>query len=66
MSTRPRGPATFKQRDVKAAIKAAFDAGAAMARVEIGGGLVIVASKPSEQSDANALDTWMAKHGRPA
>jgi hypothetical protein len=45
-----RGPATFKQRDVKAALKAAFDAGAGTARVEVdkGGRLVIVASKPGQ------------------
>jgi hypothetical protein len=45
-----RASATFKQRDVKAALKAAFAAGAETARVEVdkGGRLVIVASKPRQ------------------
>jgi hypothetical protein len=63
---RGRRAATFKQRDVKAAIAAAFDAGATIARVEIDDRLVIVASKATEPNDANALDQWMAKNARPA
>lgn len=52
-----RGPTTFKQRDVKAAIKAAFDAGASMARVEIDGRLVIVATKPGQPARKDG-DGW--------
>lgn len=45
-----RGPATFKQRDVKAALKAAIAAGVNVDRVEIDktGRIVIVASKPDQ------------------
>jgi hypothetical protein len=55
-----RGPATFKQRDIKAAIKAAFDAGAGTARVEVdkGGRLVIVASKLDQPKDAADNGGW--------
>jgi hypothetical protein len=55
-----RGPATFKQRDVKAAIKAAFDAGAGTARVEVdkAGRLVIVASKPDQPKDVAGNGGW--------
>lgn len=31
----PRGPLTFRQRDVTAAVKAVVDAGCAVARVEV-------------------------------
>ena len=62
-------PATFKQRDVKAAIKAAVDAGVSVARIEVDreGRIIIIAGKPSEQSlaEVNApLDAWMAKNAR--
>jgi hypothetical protein len=63
-----RTPATFKQRDVKAAIKAAVDAGVSVARIEVDreGRIIIIAGKPSEQSvtAVNALDSWMAKNAR--
>ena len=63
-----RTPAAFKQRDVKAAIKAAVDAGVSVARIEVDreGRIIIIAGKPGEQSltEANALDAWMAKNAR--
>jgi len=61
-----RSPATFKQRDVKAAIKAAVDAGVSVARIELDreGRIIIIAGKPSEQgvTEVNALDAWMARN----
>jgi hypothetical protein len=63
-----RAPAMFKQRDVKAAIKAAVAAGVSVARIEVDreGRIIIIAGKASEQSvtEVNALDTWMAKNAR--
>jgi hypothetical protein len=38
---------TFRQRDVTAALKAAFAAGAARARIEVGG-LIIIADKTAD------------------
>jgi hypothetical protein len=43
----PRGPCTFRQRDVTRAIRAAFAAGATRAQVEVGG-VTITAEKPGE------------------
>jgi hypothetical protein len=53
-----RRPVTFKQRDVRAAVKAAFDAGATTARVEIDGRFIIVASKSGQAPDGrpNSFD----------
>jgi len=49
-----RGPCTFRQRDVAAAIKAAFAAGAKSARVQVGN-MVVTADKEQrrerEQTD---------------
>ena len=63
-----RTPATFKQRDVKAAIKAAVDAGVSVARIEVDreGRIIIIAGKPSEPSvtEIDALDAWMEKNAR--
>ena len=55
-----RGPQAFKQRDVRAAIKAAFDAGAGTARVEIdrAGRLVVVASKLERSPSVAANGGW--------
>jgi hypothetical protein len=53
---------------VKAAIKAAVDAGISVARIEVDrqGRIIIIAGKASEQSvtEVNALDAWMAKNAR--
>jgi hypothetical protein len=48
-----RGPRTFKQADVAAAIKAARQAGIEVARIEVdkAGKIVIVAGKPEEPVD---------------
>ena len=55
------GPCTFKKRDVDAAIKAGFKAGAAHVRVEIDnktGKMLIQASKtePADRIDKNEWD----------
>jgi hypothetical protein len=51
-----RGPLTFKQRDVAAAIKAAVQAGQQVQRVEISreGRIVIILSNGKEQTTDNA------------
>jgi len=62
-----RGPSTFRQRDVKAAIKAVADAGYQVARVEIDrdGKIVVIVARPGEdQSQGNELDKWLAEHAR--
>ena len=57
-----RGECTFRQRDVTAALRAARDAGAEVARVEIDKGkIIIVMGKPNEampegQGGANEWD----------
>jgi hypothetical protein len=54
----PRGPATFRQRDLSAAIKAAVAAGCAIARVEVGkdGRIVLVLVTGEERSLAAGCD----------
>lgn len=51
-----RGPATFKQRDVTAAIRAAEAAGKRIARIEIGkdGTIVIIPHESAEPHPAEA------------
>jgi hypothetical protein len=52
-----RGPSTFKQRDLTAAIKAAKAAGATVARVEIENGkLVVIMGQPGEIQAGGAPD----------
>jgi hypothetical protein len=58
-----RGPATFRQRDLTAAVKAMRAAGCEVARVEIGkdGKIVVVTGKgadeiPEPDSDTNEWD----------
>jgi hypothetical protein len=54
-----RGPCTFRQRDLKAAIKAAEDSGHYVTRFEISpdGSIVVWLDQPAE--DAKALaDEW--------
>ncbi len=50
-----RGACTFKQRDVAAALKAAFAAGAATARVEVGGIVVVAERNPEARGDKAEL-----------
>jgi hypothetical protein len=62
-----RGRATFRQRDVTAALKAVAAAGLVVARVEITpeGGIVFTTVRPGEDAPAqNDLDKWLAKHAR--
>lgn len=51
----PRGETTFRQRDLRAALKAAKDAGVEVARIEINrDGFTIVTGKPSDASAQQA------------
>jgi hypothetical protein len=54
-----RGPATFRQRDVRAAIKAVEAAGHQVAQVEISpdGKIVVILMQPAE-SDAASTNEW--------
>jgi imidazolonepropionase-like amidohydrolase len=56
-----RGPTTFRQRDVAAAIKAARQAGIVVGRIEVdkAGKIVIVAGKP-EEPDKPEVNEWDA------
>jgi hypothetical protein len=60
-----RGECTFRQRDVTAALKAARDAGAEVARVEIdkAGKIIIIMGKPNggEPSEAERTNEWDEK-----
>ena len=51
-----------------AVVKGAREAGIEVARIEVGkdGGIAIIPGKPTEPTNANALDEWMAKNARPA
>jgi hypothetical protein len=44
-----RAPSTFRQRDVRAAVKAVVDAGVQVARVEVGsdGKIIVVTGEPA-------------------
>lgn len=57
-----KGPPTFRQRDVSAAMKAARDAGFGVRRVEItrDGKIVIVTGEPelAEADDAAPVNPW--------
>ncbi len=59
--TMARGKCTFRQRDVKAAMKAAFDAGAKSARVEVGG-IVIVAQVDELTGQGEATASELKQH----
>jgi hypothetical protein len=56
------------KRRVTAAAQGARIAGVDIARIEVDreGRVVIVAGKPTESADKNALDAWMAKNARAA
>jgi len=49
-----RGPQTFKQRDLSAAIKAVVAAGREVARIEVGkdGTIIVILARGKEQFDA--------------
>jgi hypothetical protein len=53
-----RGPSTFRQRDVTAAIKAARAAGVEVARVEVStdGRILLVLGEAAKAEDANEWD----------
>jgi hypothetical protein len=56
-----RGPATFRQRDLTAAVKAMRKAGCEVSRVEIGqdGKIVVVTGKGADEvSEAAAKNEW--------
>ena len=59
---------SVRQRDVAAAVKGAVAAGVEVARIEADkeGRIVIIAGKPTEGANVNALDAWMAKNARAA
>ncbi len=50
-----RGPCTFRQRDLTAAVKAAVAAGLEVARVEVDkdGKIVVIAGKPESNQAVN-------------
>jgi hypothetical protein len=54
-----RGPCTFRQRDLAAAVKAVVAAGCEVARVEVGkdGKIVVVTGKPEEPVNNVGNDT---------
>jgi hypothetical protein len=56
------------KRRVAAAVEGARTAGVEIARIEVDndGRVIIVAGKPTESADGNALDAWMAKNARAA
>jgi hypothetical protein len=58
-----RGDCTFRQRDLKAALKAAEQSGAKVARVEVkpDGTIVVVLGEPAPPADMGTDDQWLAK-----
>ena len=61
-----RGETTFRQRDLKAALKAAEQSGAKVARVEVkrDGTIVVIMGEPSPATapaDMGTDDEWLAK-----
>lgn len=63
-----RGPCTFKQRDVTAAVKAVVAAGVSVASIEIDreGKIVVLTGKAAVAEPANEFDKWKARHARSA
>jgi hypothetical protein len=63
-----RGPTTFRQRDVTAAVRAARAAGIEVARVEVdrSGKITVIAGQPSAEGQItnsdqhNEWDDWLA------
>lgn len=61
----PRGPCTFKQRDVMRALRATRAAGVDVQRIEIekDGKIIIVPGKEQHALlQTSELDQWMVKH----
>jgi hypothetical protein len=61
----PRGPCTFRQRDVTAAVKAVEKAGCAVGRVEVhnDGKIVVVPTiAGAEHKPETELDKWLETH----
>ena len=60
-----RGPLTFKQRDVTAAVKAVIAAGAEVSRVEVGkdGKIAVITTKATAQTSQadDSLDKELAE-----
>ena len=47
-----RGPCNFRERDVRAAAKAAREAGVQIARIEVVDGKIIIIAKEAAESDS--------------
>ena len=57
----PRGPCTFRQRDLMAAVKAVTKAGCEVARVEVGkDGKIVVVTGKTEAPAAGDTNEWDA------
>jgi hypothetical protein len=57
---RGRGPSTFKQRDLTAALKSARDAGVSLARIEVGkdGRIILIPGEPTSEHDPDVANDW--------
>jgi hypothetical protein len=61
-----RGPASFRQRDVTAALRAALAAGLEISKVEVDpttGKIVIVTIAGGDKEPITDLDKWLVQHG---
>jgi hypothetical protein len=61
-----RSPSRFRQGDVTRAVKGAIAAGVEVREVlvDTDGKIRVIAGKPVEAIEFNALDRWMATHAR--
>ena len=55
-----RGPSTFKQRDLTAALKSARAAGVILARIEVDktGRIILIPDHPETEHNPNVVDDW--------